>query len=87
MSDTTTRLRDLVAEHLCAEPALVTDEASFHADLRADSLDTVEMAMAVEEVFQIEFNDEEADALFGPQGTFGQACAAVDAKLLAREAS
>jgi NADH dehydrogenase (ubiquinone) 1 alpha/beta subcomplex 1 len=42
----------------------VTPEANFITDLGLDSLDTVEVTMALEEEFNIEFNDEDAESIF-----------------------
>lgn len=80
MSDTEARLRPIVASHLCVEPERITATARFDADLGADSLDAVELPMAVEEEFGFEFTDDEADATFGPNCTFGSACTLIDAK-------
>lgn len=85
MADTETRLRDLVAEHLglVQEPHRITPDATFDS-LGADSLDSVELSMAVEEEFRIALTDDEADEAFGVEKTFGDALKAVDAKLAAR---
>jgi acyl carrier protein len=45
------------------EPSKVTLQASFVADLQADSLDTVELIMALEEAFDIEISDEDAQQM------------------------
>ena len=57
------KVRDIIVERLGVLPEAVTREASFIEDLSADSLDTVEMVMAFEEVFDIEVPDEEAEKL------------------------
>lgn len=57
------RLKKLVVEHLGVEEAKVTDGAKFIDDLGADSLDTVELVMAVEEEFAIEIPDEAAEKI------------------------
>ncbi|MFQ5746480.1 MAG: acyl carrier protein [Gemmatimonadota bacterium] len=63
MSDTASRVREIIANELGAEIEKVTDEASFVEDLGADSLDTVELVMAFEEEFQIEIPDEDAEQM------------------------
>ena len=63
MSDIGERVKKIVVEHLGAEPDKVTDNASFIDDLGADSLDTVELVMALEEEFGQEIPDEEAEKL------------------------
>ncbi|MCK4301807.1 MAG: acyl carrier protein, partial [candidate division Zixibacteria bacterium] len=51
------RVKELIIEQLGVEPAQVTDGAKFVEDLGADSLDTVELVMALEEEFAIEIPD------------------------------
>ena len=63
MSDIAKRVKEIVAEQLGVEEALVVPEASFMDDLGADSLDTVELVMALEEEFDIEIPDEEAEKI------------------------
>lgn len=60
MSDTFDRIKKIITEHLDIEESKIIPEASFAADLGADSLDTVELIMALEEHFEIEIPDEEA---------------------------
>ena len=55
------RVKQLVADQLGVEEDQVTEEASFMDDLGADSLDTVELVMALEEEFEIEIPDEDAE--------------------------
>ena len=50
-------------EHLGVEESKVSDNASFIDDLGADSLDTVELVMALEEEFETEIPDEEAEKI------------------------
>ncbi|MDD5556278.1 MAG: acyl carrier protein [bacterium] len=63
MADIRQRVKDIVVEQLGVNPDEVTDEASFIDDLGADSLDTVELVMALEEEFDAEIPDEEAENL------------------------
>ena len=57
------RIRGLVSDQLGLSPSEVTPDASILDDLGADSLDIVEMVMAIEEVFDIEVPDEDAEAM------------------------
>lgn len=57
------RIKKIVAEHLSVDLDKVTDGASFVDDLGADSLDTVELVMALEEEFGLEIPDEEAEKI------------------------
>lgn len=57
------KIKKIVAEKLSVEPDEVVPEASFVDDLGADSLDLVELIMAMEEAFDIEITDEEAEKL------------------------
>ena len=63
MSTVFDRVKKVVVEQLSVDEALVTPEASFTADLGADSLDTVELVMAFEEEFGCEIPDEEAEKI------------------------
>lgn len=60
-------LRKLVAEHLNVEEKAVIPTASFVDDLGADSLDLVELVLALEDKFKIEISDEEAEQLITVQ--------------------
>jgi acyl carrier protein len=57
------RVKQIVAEQLGVDEDQVTEEASFMDDLGADSLDTVELVMALEEEFDIEISDEDAEKI------------------------
>ncbi len=57
------KVRSIIAEQLGVKPEEVTPEASFIDDLGADSLDTVELVMALEEEFGIEIPDEDAEKM------------------------
>ncbi len=57
------RVKDIIVEQLGVDPERVTPEASFIDDLGADSLDIVELVMAMEECFNIEIPDEDAEKL------------------------
>ncbi len=61
--DTLGKVRELVAEQLGIDAALVVPAASFQEDLSADSLDQVELIMSLEEEFGLEISDEEAEAI------------------------
>ena len=63
MSDIEARVKKIVAEQLGANEADVKLESSFVNDLGADSLDTVELVMALEEEFECEIPDEEAEKI------------------------
>ena len=63
MSDIAERVKKIVVEHLGVEPEKVTENASFIDDLGADSLDIVELVMAMEEKFEIEIPDEDAEKI------------------------
>lgn len=55
------RVRQVVIEHLDADPDKVTKTANLFDDLGADSLDGVEIVMAMEEEFDVEIPDDEID--------------------------
>ena len=57
------RIKEIVVEQLGVKPEQITPEAKFIEDLGADSLDTVELVMALEEEFGNEIPDENAEKL------------------------
>ena len=63
MSDIEQRVKKIVSEQLGTDEASLKNESSFINDLGADSLDTVELVMALEEEFNTEIPDEEAEKI------------------------
>jgi len=63
MSTVEERVKKIVVEQLGVKEEEVTNDASFVDDLGADSLDTVELVMALEEEFECEIPDEEAEKI------------------------
>jgi acyl carrier protein len=63
MSNIEERVRNIIVEQLGVQLDEVKNEASFVDDLGADSLDTVELVMALEEEFDTEIPDEEAEKI------------------------
>ena len=57
------RVKEIIVEQLGVEAGQVTERAKFVEDLGADSLDTVELVMALEEEFSIEIPDEDAEKI------------------------
>ncbi|HID56775.1 TPA: acyl carrier protein [Candidatus Poribacteria bacterium] len=57
------KVKEIIAEQLQVDAEKITPEASFIDDLGADSLDTVELVMALEEAFDIEIPDEDAEKI------------------------
>lgn len=65
--DTFERVQKIVAEQLGVDAAEVIPQANFANDLGADSLDTVELVMALEEEFEIEIPDDAAEKMMTVQ--------------------
>jgi len=63
MAVDTNKIREIIAEQLGVDADEITPETSFVDDLGADSLDTVELVMALEEEFGIEIPDEDAEKI------------------------
>lgn len=63
MADLFERVKNLIVEELAVDPDEVTVDASFIDDLGADSLDVVELVMALEEEFDLEIPDEDAEKI------------------------
>lgn len=77
MTDAVNRVKSIIAEQLGVKPEEVTPEASFVEDLGADSLDTVELVMALEEEFGVEIPDEDAEKMT----TVGEAVKYIEEKI------
>merc|ERR1711933_159656 len=71
------KVKDIISEQLGVDAEKVTPDASFTEDLGADSLDAVELIMAIEEAFDIEIPDEEAEKMTTPS----DCVTAIEAKL------
>lgn len=63
MSNTAERVKKIISEQLSVDLDKITPDAKFVDDLGADSLDTVELVMALEEEFEIDIPDEEAEKI------------------------
>jgi len=77
MEELMSRLKEIVVDRLNVEEDQIKPEASFVEDLGADSLDIVELIMGIEEEFDIEIPDEDAEKL----ATVGDAINYVKSKL------
>ena len=77
MSDSLTRVKEIIIDKLGIEESKITNDARFIEDLGADSLDTVELIMQFEEEFDIEISDEEAENLT----TIGKSVDYINSKL------
>ncbi len=74
MASTAERVKDIIVKQLGVKPEEVVDSASFTDDLGADSLDLVEVVMALEEEFDAQIPDEAAEKI----KTVGDAVAFID---------
>lgn len=81
MTDTFERIKKIIADHLDIEESKIVLESSLSDDLGADSFDTVELIMALEEQFEIEISDEEAQEIL----TIKNAVDFVDRKITKKE--
>ena len=63
MSDVSEKVKAIIVDNLGVDAAEVVPEASFTNDLRADSLDTVELIMEFEKEFDIQIPDDKAEAI------------------------
>ena len=77
MSQTLDKVKEVVLDKLGVEESQITETAHFMDDLGADSLDTVELIMQLEEEFGIEIPDEDAEGLL----SVGQAVDYISTKL------
>ena len=77
MDEVEDKVKGIIAEQLGVEAGSVKPDSSFTEDLGADSLDAVELIMAIEEAFDIEIPDEEAETMTTPK----ECVAAIKAKL------
>lgn len=75
------RVREIIAEQLGVKKEEIKPESSFIDDLGADSLDTVEVVMALEEEFSIEIPDEDAEKI----NTVGMATKYIEEKVDKKE--
>jgi acyl carrier protein len=69
------QVRDIICDKLSVKPEQITPETSFINDLGADSLDIVELVMELEDKFEIQIPDEEAEKI----QTVGDAVAYIEA--------
>ena len=74
MSDTAEKVKAIIVDNLGVDAAEVVPEASFTNDLRADSLDTVELIMEFEKEFDIQIPDDQAENI----ATVGQAISYIE---------
>jgi len=78
----TEKVNDIISEQLGVKKEEIKPESSFIDDLGADSLDTVEVVMALEEEFGIEIPDEDAEKIT----TVGEAVKYIEEKISKKEA-
>jgi len=77
MSNVAKKVKQIIAEELRVKPEEITENARFIDDLGADSLDSIELVMALEEKCNIEISDEDAEKLT----TVGEAIKYIEGKL------
>ncbi|MDQ0337538.1 acyl carrier protein [Caldalkalibacillus uzonensis] len=77
MADTFERVKKIIVDRLEVDESQVTPEASFKDDLGADSLDVVELVMELEDEFDMEISDEDAEKIT----TVGEAVAYIESQL------
>ena len=63
MDNLSNKVKQVIADHLACDLTKITNDASFVNDLGADSLDTIELVMALEEEFGFEITDSEAEKI------------------------
>jgi len=63
MSEVFSKVKEIICDQLGVEESQVVEDARFVEDLNADSLDTVDLIMALEEEYEIEIPDEEAQKI------------------------
>ncbi len=76
MADVFARVKDIIVERLGVDEDAVTMEADFREDLDADSLDVVELVMELEDEFDMEISDEDAEKI----ATVGDAVKYIESK-------
>ena len=77
-ADVLARLKEIIIDRLDVEEDQIRPEASFVEDLGADSLDIVELIMGIEEEFDIEIPDEDAEKLTTVGEAINYACSKLD---------
>lgn len=80
MSSISEKIKGVIAEQLGVKSEEVTEQAKFVDDLGADSLDTVELVMALEEEYGVEIPDEDAEKLT----TVGEAIKYIEKKIASK---
>lgn len=63
MADTLERVKKIIVDRLGVEESVITLESNFKDDLDADSLDVVELVMELEDEFDLEISDEDAEKI------------------------